>query len=370
MAGIDFSVSRMTLAALCLALAACGGGDGDNDAPAPAPAPAPTPAPPSAPSPGIVKSVSLVAGGGSGATGSCGETDGIGSEARLGYLRDMAVANDGTVYVLETPCTGPWSSPQRVRSITESGQTATMATGFTGSLPPGELLHSFMLGSQLAVGDSGAVYLMDTIWDGVFLRPVYSPGMASGIWKITPTGAQAFAGIQSQGTADGQGLDAQFDSASNMVFSDGALIVTDYNLLTRKVTEDAVVTTVTLPYRPDMTDNAGGLYQRMGDWNSGQGILMRFDGYAVAAPGLMEAPLAISSDGTVYGTRKDADSPAYRLYRQKADGTAELIEGPDGGEASSWVSSSLTPVTRLKLDRAGHLYVGHGHQIWKVTFYD
>ncbi|WP_423459987.1 hypothetical protein [Ottowia sp. VDI28] len=365
MAGTDSRLSKIILASLCLALSACGG----DDASAPAPPPAPTPTP--APAPGAVKSVSLVAGGGAEDGGSCGSADGLGADARLGYARDMAVANDGTVYVLEDSCPGTLSTPQRVRSITASGQVTTVATGFAGTLQTGELPPSFQVGGQLAVADSGAVYLSEVVWDGDFLRPVYSPGMASGVWKITPTGAQAFAGLQSQSMSpiDGQGLNAKFDRVQNMVFGQGALIITEYGGTTiRKVTEDAVVTTMTLPYRPDMADNTGELYQRTGDWFQGQGVLTRFDGQVIPVPGLTYV-FAISSDGTVYGIKLDTNGSGYRPYRRKADGTTELIKGPDGGAMPPWDSSSHISVSNLRLDREGNLYVAHGYQIWKVSFY-
>lgn len=112
---------------------------------------------------------------------------------------------------------------------------------------------------------------------------MYSPGSASGIWKIAPAGAQPFAGIREQSLdpVDGRGLDAQFNSIQNMLFADGALIVNDYGRSIRRVAEDGTVTTVTLPMRPDMADNAGALYQRTIHHEQGHVVsedFTRFDG--------------------------------------------------------------------------------------------
>lgn len=347
---------------LVATLAACGG----SDDPAP---------PPPAPAVGSVESVTLLAGGGDQAAGTCGVVDGVGAAARLGNVRAMSVAADGTVYTLENPCGVEAGATRRVRAISPDGKVTTMAVSVPSDYQhtPGQLIPSFRNGRQLAIGDSGAVYLSDAA-DGVFLRPMYSLGEGSGIWKITPTGAQPFAGIQSSwmGTppssgpspADGQGLDARFDSIESMVFSQGALLVRDFGGHIRRVTEDATVTTVTLPMLPDLVDNAGALYEWSPSFDVTQSRVTRFDGRITETSGL-RFPLAVAENGAVYGVPVTGPTA---VHRRSVDGADQVIGGAPNGPQPSWVTAPYRAVSGLGLDRAGNLYVAHGHLLWRVTF--
>ena len=243
--------SPLRLAALSammavIGLTACGGGD-DDPAPSP-PAPAPTPAPTPSPAPAaniVPTSITLLAGGGLGSAGDCGDANGVADQARLGQAMDMAVAPDGTVHMLEKVCDG--SGLTRVRSVSPTGQVTTPAVASREPVVPGGPLVSFRNGRSLAVGDDGTVYLSDGNEFFLLFPSYHQQGPATGIWTITPTGAQPFAGLRtwSLQPADGTGLQAQFLSVGRLVFGQGALFVHDYPDVIRRVTRDAQVTTVT-----------------------------------------------------------------------------------------------------------------------------
>lgn len=351
MSGKTSRASRVILASLFVALAGCGGG-GDDSAPAPEPAP----------QPGTVKSISLVAGGGAQPAGACGDIDGNKAEARLGNVRDLAIANDGTVYVLEGGCQGG----SRVRSISATGDIKTMAVNDRHQPP--QSMPSFTQGDQLAIGDGGALYLRDS--PGYWLSPSeYLPGKAPGVWKITSAGAQPFAGTQawSSSPVDGVGIDARFDSPYHMVFGEGALWVLDTFFGARRITEDAVVTTVQTPLKPDKADNKGNLYQFVSTPEKGIVGLKRFDGREYSLNGLQaDMPFVINGDGTVYG---NAGRTTVALARTKSDGTLEELKAPEGGEVPSWVTLPYTRPAAMQLDRIGNLYVAHGWLIWKISFH-
>lgn len=350
---------RLAALATAVALSACGG-DGDAPPPpAPAPAPAPSPPPPPASGTLVPASVTLLAGGGgTAAGGDCGDADGVGDQARLGVARDMAVGPDGTVHVLERSCDLRLT---RVRSISPAGAVRTSAVSSSEPVVSGgPLPSSFLNGKSLAAGDSGAVYVVDGSDSGFMGKyPVLGP--ASGVWKVTAAGAEPFAGLRSAMPpfVDGVGLQAQFVDAERVVFGQGALYVLDSGRV-RRVTEDAVVTTVTPSLTPDAVDNAGALYHQ------GDSAWQRLDGTRTIPFDGLRAPYAIGADGALFGLQLANNLGAMRIARRNADGTQLILVSTP---APPWqtVRSDIS-ATLVALDRAGQLYVLYSRQLWRVSF--
>ena len=367
--------SPLRLAALSammavIGLTACGGGD-DDPAPSP-PAPAPTPAPTPSPAPAaniVPTSITLLAGGGLGSAGDCGDANGVADQARLGQAMDMAVAPDGTVHMLEKVCDG--SGLTRVRSVSPTGQVTTPAVASREPVVPGGPLVSFRNGRSLAVGDDGTVYLSDGNESFLLFPSYHQQGPATGIWTLTPTGAQPFAGLRtwSLQPADGTGLQAQFLSVGRLVFGQGALFVHDYPDVIRRVTRDAQVTTVTTTLQMPSSitaDNAGVVY-----YNNGAGMWQRLDGTGgipIPSSGEGTSASTISSDGAVYATVRSRTRMYMDMYRYAPDGSVARIASQLPGQPPTWDTVPTVDPQMLDLDRAGNLYLLHGYKLWRIAF--
>lgn len=127
-----------------------------------------------------------------GAMGSRGSADGLASAARFGWIEQLVIAPDGTLYVADGSDT--------IRKVTPAGEVTTIAgqPGVSGSADGIGTAATFSGPSGLALDASGNLYVADT-------------GNHT-IRKITPSGAvTTLAGTAGrEGGADGSGSAARF----------------------------------------------------------------------------------------------------------------------------------------------------------------
>ncbi|HTS18487.1 MAG TPA: hypothetical protein VMP11_13015 [Verrucomicrobiae bacterium] len=164
-----------------------------------------------------------------GLAGASGTNDGTGSNARFYYPTAVALDSAANVYVAD-------SGNDTIRKITPSGVVTTLAgqAGSQGSADGTGSNARFFEPNGVAVDSSGNVYVADTGNDT--------------IRKITPSGVVTTLAGQagSQGSADGAGSSARFFYPYGVsVDLAGNVYVTDtYNDTIRKITPNAVVTTL------------------------------------------------------------------------------------------------------------------------------
>jgi len=205
--------------------------------------------------------------------------DGAGNAARFLHPSGVAVDGEGNVYVAD-------SENLRIRKITANGVVSTLAgSGVRGNADGtgaaaqfGATVFDTEGPQELAVDSAGTVYVADT-WNNEIRKVTpagivttlptqfisYVPGVAvdgagnlyvpdnKAILKITPNGvASTLAGLAGVvGTNDGAGGAARFsgpfgpsvDAAGNVYVVDGDFS----NYTIRKITTNAVVTTLTRP---------------------------------------------------------------------------------------------------------------------------
>lgn len=92
-----------------------------------------------------------------GMAGSSGSADGTGKDARFNYVQGLDVGKDGTVYVANT-----WG--RTIRMITPSGEVTTLAgtPGVSGHLDGTGAAARFNSPRDVAVDDEGVVYVVDS----------------------------------------------------------------------------------------------------------------------------------------------------------------------------------------------------------------
>jgi len=257
--------------------------------------------------------------------------DGQGTAAQFMYPRDLDVDNSGTLYVVDT-------DNRRIRTITPSGAVSTLAgSGTTGYLDGPGTTARFNAPRGIAVNEDGTVYVADT----------YNHR----IRKITPTGdVSTLAGSGAIGSADGQGLAAQFYRPHDIVVDkSGYLYVTDsYNDLIRKISPSGLVETV-----------AGSM---PGGYVNGQASVAKFD---------HPTGITIDSEGTLFVT--DSFNNCLRMITR--DGAVSTLVGsPD--EASYGTADGIGSQAQfmdmyyIAADDKGALYVADAdaHRIRKIEY--
>ncbi len=239
-----------------------------------------------------------------GTAGQRGTTDGQGAAARFWTPRGVALDGAGNIYVVDDAT---------VRKVTAAGAVTTVVGGTAGS---------FASPTGIAAQPGGTLYVADT----------YNHT----IRKITANGAvTTFAGTRGlYGNADGIGGAARFyypqyvavDGAGNVYVSDG-------NNNIRKITPDAMVTTI-----------AGG-----GD----NGIA---DGTGAAAHFRSPQGIAVNSGGNIYV----CDSYNHSLRKISPAGVTRTLIGLPGeiGDADGTATQArLGYPTGLAVDSSGVLYL-------------
>lgn len=163
-----------------------------------------------------------------GFVGQFGSTNGIGPNARFGYVDDVAADSAGNVYVAD-------AFNSRIRKITSAGVVTTFAggSGGSGSTDGPAMVAQFSLPAGVAVDAADNVFVADTA--------------NHTIRKITPAGVvTTFAGSAGLiGSTDGTGSAARFRYPRGIVVdSSGMVYVSDDNNTIRRITPDGVVSTI------------------------------------------------------------------------------------------------------------------------------
>ncbi len=166
------------------------------------------------------------------------------------------------------------------------------------------------------------------------------------IRKITPTGTvSTLAGSSTNGSVDGTGADAQFnspravavDALGNVYVADGV------NHKIRKITPAGVVTTL-----------------------AGSGTSGFADGDGIAAQFYFPKGIAVDGDGNIYV----ADDINHRIRKITPAGTVTTLAGSTSGSADGdGTSAQFNSPRGVAVDDAGNVYVADSgnHRIRKIT---
>lgn len=158
--------------------------------------------------------------------GTAGLVNGPRSQARFKAPRSLAVANDGTVYVVDT-------DNHVIRKISVDGTVSTFAgTGSAGSVNGSGSLARFNSPCDIALGSDGTVYVADR--NNHLIRKILADGTVS-----------TLAGASSSGYVDSVGTLAYFSYPTGLAVAGGVLYVADSgNKAIRSVSLTGVVATV------------------------------------------------------------------------------------------------------------------------------
>jgi len=254
-----------------------------------------------------------------GAAGSKGSTDGPGAVARFARPMGLAVAADGTVFVVD-------EENHTIRKIAPTGEVTTLSgaptsKGSADGVGAEARIHHPV---GVAVDWSGTLYVTDT--DNHTIR------------KITAAGAvTTLAGTAgSKGSADGPGPAARFNLPHGVaVDAQGTVYVTDtFNHTVRKVTADGEVTTL------------AGTAGRKGGAD-GRGTTARFN---------HPFGIAVDAQGTLYV----ADNGGNTVRKITAGGkvtTLAGVAGQRGAVDGPGATARFRSPTGVALDASGNLYV-------------
>ena len=299
-----------------------------------------------------------------------GFAEGVGTNAKFSTLEGLIVDSAGNLYVAD-------SYNHRIRKITPAGLASTIAgsgvQGYADTIPP----FKFNSPRGVAVDSAGNVYVADS--SNHLIR------------KITPAGVlSTFAGQPVSGSADGIGMDANFNTPYGIAVDiSGNVYVTDQlNNRIRKITPGGVVSTLagsTAGYldgsganaqfqglRGLTVDSAGNVYVVEGTPShrirkitplgvvstlAGNGVATLTDGTGTNAQFYTPHAITIDSAGNLYVGQENANTGAnYRIRKVTP-----------GGEVSTLPGVVTTACFGIALDSTGNIYVSQNHLIRKVT---
>ena len=296
-----------------------------------------------------------------GMAGNSGSNDGTGTGARFNVPTGLAVDGAGNVYVAD-------AYNSIIRKITSFGVVSTIAglAETTGSADGSGANARFTRPGGVALDGSGNIYVADSA--NSTIRKISTNGVVSTI-----------AGVAGNvGTQDGVGTNARFyfpfqigfDSLGNMFVSD------PYNLNLRKITPNAVVSTVAgiqcgYGVTVDRFDNVyatrGGNGLGHAIWKvSASGTIITFAGMvgtAGSADGIgtsaqFSTPIGLASDA--YGNVFVADKDNFTIRKITPGGTVTTVAGLAGNRGSTdglGNSARFDQPFGVTLDADGNLYV-------------
>ncbi|TXN35208.1 hypothetical protein FVB32_11505 [Flagellimonas hymeniacidonis] len=271
------------------------------------------------PEPIQIVTVSTLAG-----NGEDGLVNGTVNEAQFDYPQDIAIDNEGTIYVAD-------SRNHVIRKITQDGMVSTYAGSMQGD-GDGTLLNAkFNIPRGVAVDNSGNVYVADT--------------NNNKIKKITPMGVVVtLAGKSEDGYEDGPGSEAQFNYPSDIdIDSEGNLFVADYyNHKIRKITPEGIVSTV-----------AGG-------------DIGFADGPAMSAQ--FDHPTSVTVDAL--GNLFVADNENHKIRKISTDGMVSTLAGSiDGYADGNGANAKFNYPEYVAVDGNGYLYVTdtYNYRVRKIS---
>ena len=252
-----------------------------------------------------------------------GFRDGSGTSAEFNYPIGVAVDAEGNVYVAN-------SYNHRIRKITDEGLVSTLAGSIWGFRDGAGRSAQFNYPYGVAVDAAGNVYVADT--------------NNHAIRKITPEGLVSTLAGSTEGSADGAGTSAQFNSPTDVaVDAAGNVYVADYlNDRIRKITPEGLVSTL-----------AG----------STEGFR---DGAGTSAQFNSPAGVAVDAAGNVYV----ADYLNDRIRKITPEGVVSTLAGStEGFRDGLGRSAQFNGPAGVAVDAAGNVYVAdeYNHRIRKIT---
>ena len=245
--------------------------------------------------------------------------DGPGSEARFAYPMGLALAADGTLYVVD-------DENMTVRKITPTGAVTTVAgmAGSRGSADGPGAAARFHHPVGVALDASGTLYVTDA--DNFTVR------------KISPAGVvSTLAGVAgAKGSADGSGATARFNLPHGVaVDAAGTVYVADTeNHTIRKITPAGQVTTL------------AGAAQHKGS-DDGMGTAARFN---------HPAGITVDAAGNLYV----ADNGNHAIRKVAPDGKVTTLAGQarhHGGTDGPGSAARFLFPTGVAVDAIGNVYV-------------
>ncbi len=248
--------------------------------------------------------------------------------ATFGLPSGVAFDSSGNMYVAD-------QLNQAIRKITAAGVVSTLAGGKRGFSDGTGTAAQFNFGSNVPIGiavDSGGnIYVPD--------------GGNHTIRKVSPAGVvTTFAGDRNGGRADGTGTAARFVNPTAIALdaSDNLYVADASNHLIRKVTPNAVVTTMAGNGSPGFTDGAASV----ASFNFPCGV-------------------ALDSLGNVFVV----DAFNYAIRRIAPNGTVTTFAGSGSNDSvnNTGLAASFMEPRAIAADGSGNLYVAELTAIRKVT---
>lgn len=269
-----------------------------------------------------------------GKAGEAGGTDGLGSAARFQAPRALALAQGGTLYVVDGLVHG--RNGGVIRKIDATGRVTTLAGNNSYGHVDGQGTQArLQSGLSIAADGSGNLYVAECV--GATLRKISSDGLVT-----TVAGAD-----DELAHVDGHGLAARFvapcgvaaDSAGNLYVADFA------NDTVRKMDPQGNVTTV-----------AGA------PWQAGS-----TDGPALAARFNWPRGIAADAHGALY----IADTENHTIRKISSAGLVTTLAGLVGVAGTDDGQGALARFTypdTVSVDAAGNVYVTDGnHAVRKIS---
>lgn len=251
-----------------------------------------------------------------------GLTNGIGLNAKFNFPTDVAVSNDGTVFVVD-------QGNHCVRKITTNGLVSTYAGSSQGFQDGNAIDAQFNTPVGLVITIDGTIYIGDQL--------------NHRIRKITPDGiVSTFAGSTS-GLSDGNIINAKFNRPSFIAIDpNNNLIVSDtFNQRVRKISNGNVST---------IAGSTIGFY----DGNSNDAQFNQPSG------------IAISDDGTIF----ISDTFNNRIRKITSSGIVSTVAGSNSGFQDGPTSTAtFTYPTDLTIGSDGIIYISDylNHSIRKLS---
>lgn len=246
--------------------------------------------------------------------GTSGTTDAIGTSARFGSLRRMAVGVDGNIFVVDT-------GNNRIRKITPDGTVTTVAGSTSGYTNATGTSAQFRNPTGIDIDGAGNLYVADT---GNYA-----------IRKISPTGVvTTLAGTGSIGASDGTGTSASFRSVNDVAIdSAGNVFVADAHVI-RKITPAGAVTLFAGQWFNYGSTDGSGTNARFRDFIQG---------------------ITIDSNDNLYV----ADAGNYKIRKITSSGDVSTVagSGTSGFEDGAGGAVQFGAISGITSDASGNLYV-------------
>ena len=252
-----------------------------------------------------------------------GLRDGSGTSAEFNYPIGVELDAAGNVYVAD-------SDNHLIRKITPEGVVSTLAGSTEGFRDGAGRSAQFNYPYGVAVDAAGNVYVADE--SNNLIR------------KITPEGVVSTLAGSTEGSADGAGTSAQFNSPTDVaVDAAGNVYVADLvNHLIRKITPEGLVSTLA-GSTEGFRDGSG----RSAQFNSPAGV-------------------TVDAEGNVYV----ADYLNDRIRKITPEGLVSTLAGStEGFSDGSGTSAQFNGPAGVTVDATGNVYVADefNHRIRKVT---